>query len=73
MEVTCKNCGCKIKVNGLGRKKRKYPVQIVLNEYQAQQNIGIVSEKTGVSKGTIHRILKRHGVDTRRKTKNAMA
>lgn len=62
MEVTCPGCGQIISVNGLGRRKGKYPVQNVLNAYEELQKIGPVAERLNLSKGTVWRILKSEGI-----------
>lgn len=62
MKITCKNCGSLVVVNGLGRTKGKYPVQNVLNAYEAYKTVGAAAKETGLTKGTAWRILKEAGV-----------
>jgi hypothetical protein len=65
MTRNCPNCGAAL--NDIGRKRGKYPVQNVLNDYQVLQNIGAVAEKNNLSKGTVWRILKEANINTKRK------
>lgn len=62
MQVTCPHCGNVVVVNGLGRPRGKYPVQNVLKAYKKHQNIPSTADVTGLSTGTIWRILKDNGV-----------
>ena len=73
MEIICKNCGCINRVNGLGRKSGQYPVQNVLDAYQAGYSMYRIAEKYELTRGTVKRILNNHGIETGRKKKNAVA
>ena len=69
MQIVCGKCGCKIEVNGLGRKKGKYPVQNVLDASQAGSSIYRIAKTFGLTRGTVKRILNNNGIDTSRKKK----
>lgn len=66
MKVSCPECGKCIEVQGIGRKKGLYPVQNVLDAYQAGSSMYWVAIKFGLTRGTVKRILNTHGIDTSR-------
>lgn len=48
--------------DSLGRRKKDYPVQNVLNAFRMENNIRATARATGINPGPVHRILKNEGL-----------
>lgn len=59
MKITCPVCGKVIAVNGLGRKRRDLPVEIVYDAYQRVKNYNAVGRKFNLSAATVRDLVKR--------------
>ena len=62
VEVTCPNCGEKIKVKGTGgRKPKDLPVIFVCDKLKATHSVKQAAEELGCSRGYIYKVLKNQG------------
>ncbi len=62
MEVQCPNCGERVAVNGLGRKKLNIPLKNVCESLRAHRNVLAVAKELGCSQGYIFGVLKTNGL-----------
>ena len=63
VEVTCPNCGEKIKVKGTGgRKPKDLPVIFVCDKLRACSSVARAAEELGCSRGYIYKVLKETGM-----------
>ncbi len=67
LEVTCPNCGEKIKVKGTGgRKPKDLPVIFVCDKLKATHSVKQAAEELGCSRGYIYKTLKDAGLTVKR-------
>lgn len=62
MIVQCPNCGHKVAVGGLGRKRLNIPFKNVLEALQAHRSVGGAAQELGCSEAYIFGILKDNGL-----------
>ena len=62
MKVKCQNCGAKVEVSGLGRKKLNIPLKIVCDALQAHNSVAAAAQELGCSQGYIFGMLKAEGL-----------
>jgi len=66
VEVTCQQCGAKIKVRGTGgRKPKDFPVIFVCDKLQATGSVKKAAEELGCSRGYVYKVLKSAGLVVR--------
>jgi len=66
VEVTCPNCGEKIKVKGTGgRKPKDLPVIFVCDKLKATRSVKQAAEELDCSRGYIYKVLKAAGLGVR--------
>jgi len=61
MLVTCRNCGEKVTVNGLGRKPLPMPVIKVYDTIREKGSIRAAAQELGCSRAYIYKVLKANG------------
>ncbi len=62
MIIRCPNCGERIVVNGLGRKKLNIPLKNVCESLQAHKNVVAAANELNCSQGYIFGVLKTNGL-----------
>jgi excisionase family DNA binding protein len=63
VEVTCPNCGVKIKVKGTGGRKRKsLNVIFICDALRNSSTVDEAADKLRCSRGYIYKVLKEHGL-----------
>jgi len=62
MIIRCPNCGERVVVNGLGRKKLNIPLKNVCESLQAHRNVLAAAKELGCSQGYIFGVLKTNGL-----------
>ncbi len=65
MIVQCPNCGNKVSVSGLGRKRLNIPLKNVLESLQAHRSVVAAAQKLDCSQGYIFNVLKANGLRLR--------
>ena len=60
--VQCPNCGERVVVNGLGRKRLNIPLKIIYEALQSERNIASAAKKLHCSQGYIFNVLKARGL-----------
>jgi len=62
MIIQCPNCGEKIVVGGLGRKRLDIPLKNVYEAIWAHGSVAAAADKLGCSQGYIFKVLKANGL-----------
>ena len=62
MIIRCPNCGERVVVNGLGRKKLNIPLKNVCEMLQVHRSVDAAAQKLNCSQGYIYNTLKSNGL-----------
>ena len=62
MIIQCPNCGEKVVVNGLGRRRLNIPLKNVCESLSAHHSVKVAANELGCSQGYIFEVLKDNGL-----------
>ena len=65
MIIQCPNCGERVVVNGLGRKRLNIPLKNICEALQSERSIALAADKLHCSQGYIFNALKLQGLKPR--------
>ena len=65
MIIQCPQCGERVVVNGLGRKRLNIPLKNVCEALQSERSVAAAARELHCSQGYIFNVLKAHGLKPR--------